>query len=78
MTGSPSRRRCRRSASSSETANRQFSPLPVAPSQGVPGRLISSESTREDSAGFKISMGVNSSTKAHPASTVWRNRRAAS
>ena len=43
-TGSPSRRKLRRSASSSEKASRQFIPLPVAPSQKVPGRLVSAVS----------------------------------
>ena len=58
MTGSPSRRRLRRSASSSETASRQFIPLPVAPSQKVPGRFVSSFKTRDASAASSTRTGV--------------------
>ena len=72
-TGSPSRRRLRRSASSSETASRQFMPLPVAPSHGVPGRLVSSLKTSEASWALSKRTGVRSSTSARLASTVWRN-----
>ena len=52
MTGSPSRRRKRRSASSSDTARLQFNPAPTDPSQGSPGRLTSSLKKRPPSRPF--------------------------
>ena len=64
---------CCRSASSSETASRQFMPLPVAPSHGVPGRLVSSLKTSEASWALSKRKGVRSSTSARLASTVCRN-----
>ena len=78
MTGSPSRRRFCRSASSSETASRQFIPLPVAPSQKEPGRLVSSFKTRDASAASSTCTGVRSSTSARLASTICRKLPAAS
>ena len=52
-------------------------PAPVAPSHTVPGRLISSERSREASAAGRMSIGVCSDTSARPASTRARKRAAA-
>ena len=52
-------------------------PLPVAPSQNVPGRLMSSERKREPSNASSISTGVCSATSERPASIIARNRPAA-
>ena len=52
-------------------------PLPVAPSQTVPGRLMSSDSSRDASTAPRSSTGVCSATSERPASTIARNRPAA-
>ncbi len=52
-------------------------PLPVEPSQNVPGRLMSSDRSREASTAPSISTGVCSATSDRPASIIARNRPAA-
>ena len=52
-------------------------PLPVAPSHAMPGRLMSSERSRDASTAPSISTGVCSATSERLASTIARKRPAA-
>ena len=52
-------------------------PLPVAPSQWVPGLFVNSERRPDASCAPSISMGVCSATSERPASIIARNRPAA-